>query len=147
MPDKKLVVIGKGEEYKEIKAIAEPNIEVMGYQSDAVLKGYMQRAKAFIYMALEDFGIVPVEAMACGTPVIGYGKGGLRDSVIDKETGLFFEEQSVTSLKEAVERFEMLRFESKKISSYAQKFSVERFKEEFLKINVSSLYFKPHTPS
>ena len=132
MPHKKLVVIGKGEEYEEIRAIAKPNIKVMGYQSDAVLKEYMQRAKAFVYMALEDFGIVPVEAMACGTPVIGYGRGGLRDSVVDKESGIFFEEQSVKSLKEAVERFERLSFEPKKISAYAKKFSVQRFKEELI---------------
>ena len=132
MPDKKLVVIGKGEEYEEIKAIAKPNIEVMGYQSDAVLKEHMQRAKAFIYMALEDFGIVPVEAMACGTPVIGYGVGGLRDTVIDKKTGLFFEEQSIEALKSSVKRFETLTFEPQKISSHAKKFSVKRFKEEFI---------------
>jgi len=132
MPDKKLVVIGKGEEYEEIRAIAQPNIKVMGYQSDAVLTAHMQRAKAFIYMALEDFGIVPVEAMACGTPVIGYGKGGLKDSVIDNETGLFFEEQSIESLKNSVERFETLTFEPLKISSHAKKFSVQRFKEAFI---------------
>jgi len=132
MPDKKLVVIGKGEEYEEISTIAKPNIKVMGYQSDAVLTVHMQRAKAFIYMALEDFGIVPVEAMACGTPVIGYGKGGLKDSVIDKETGIFFEKQSIEALKNSVERFETLTFDPQKISSHAKKFSIQRFKEEFL---------------
>ena len=92
----------------------------------------MQRAKAFVYLALEDFGIVPVEAMASGTPVIGYGRGGLRDSVVDKESGIFFDKQSVESLKEAVERFESLTFEPKKISAYAKKFSVQRFKEELI---------------
>ena len=131
MPDKKLVVIGKGEEYQEIKAIAKPNIKVLGYQSDTVLKEHMQRAKGFIYMALEDFGIIPVEAMACGTPILGYGKGGLRDSVVEGKSGIFFDEQNIESLKEAIERFEESVFEHKKISSYAEKFSRQRFQEEF----------------
>ena len=131
MPHKKLVVIGKGEEYQEIKTIAKENIEVLGYQTDEVLISYMQRAKGFIYMALEDFGIIPVEAMACGTPVIGYGVGGLRDTVIDKETGLFFEEQTIDSLKDAIERFEMLKFDPQKISDHAKRFSLERFYREF----------------
>ena len=131
MPHKKLVVIGKGEEYQEIKAIAKENIEVLGYQTDEVLISYMQRAKGFIYMALEDFGIIPVEAMACGTPVIGYGVGGLRDTVIDKETGLFFEEQTIDSLSDAIERFEALEFDHQKISDHANRFSLERFYGEF----------------
>ncbi|MCK5855029.1 MAG: glycosyltransferase [Sulfurovaceae bacterium] len=131
MPDKKLVVIGKGEEYEEIKAIANSNIKVLGFQSDEVLKEHMQRAKGFIYMALEDFGIIPVEAMACGTPVIGYGKGGLRDSVIEGKSGIFFKEQTTKSLKEAIERFEALEFNPQKISAHAKKFSKGRFIEEF----------------
>ena len=133
MPDRKLVVIGKGEEYEEIKYIAKQNIEVRGYQDDTQLIETMQKAKAFIYMALEDFGIVPVEAMACGTPVIGYGVGGLRDTVINKETGLFFNEQSIASLCLAIDEFEKLHFDYKQISAYAQRFSKERFGDEFIK--------------
>lgn len=131
MPHKKLVVIGKGEEYEAIKAIAQPNIEVLGYQNDDVLRDRMQRAKGFIYMAIEDFGIIPVEAMACGTPVIAYGEGGICDTVIDKETGLLFQQQSVTALCDAIAQFETLSFDPQKISNHAQTFSVKRFHMEF----------------
>ncbi len=75
MPDKKLVVIGDGSEMGKIKSKAARNIEILGYQSNEVMQSTMQKAKAFVFAAEEDFGITPVEAMACGTPVIAYGKG------------------------------------------------------------------------
>jgi len=127
---KKLVVIGEGEELKEIKKIAKRNIEVLGYRDDDSLIYYMQRAKAFVYAALEDFGIVPIEAMSCGTPVICYGEGGVAESVIDEKTGVFFKEQSIESINEAIERFEKMEFSFKNISDYAQKFSKENFKRD-----------------
>lgn len=76
MPDKKLIVIGDGPEMKKIKSRATKNIEILGYQSDQIMQDYMQKAKAFVFAAEEDFGITPVEAQACGTPVIAFGKGG-----------------------------------------------------------------------
>ena len=106
MPDKKLVVIGDGPEMKKIKSIAKSNIEIIGHQQFEVLKDKMMRAKAFIFTAEEDFGIVVVEAMACGTPVIAYIKGGASETVIDNKTGILFEEQNTNSLIEAVEKFE-----------------------------------------
>ena len=106
MPDKKLVVIGKGEEYDEIKSIAKENIVVLGYQADEVLVEHMQKAKAFVYAAVEDFGIVPIEAMACGTPVIALNKGGTKETVIDAKTGVHFKEQTTQSIINAVQRFE-----------------------------------------
>jgi glycosyltransferase involved in cell wall biosynthesis len=110
MPDKKLIVIGDGPDYVKIKAKTAPNIQLMGYQCDEVLQKYMQNAKAFIFAAEEDFGIAPVEAQACGTPVIGYGKGGLLETVkgIDAEdpTGIFFYEQSIESLMQGIQQFE-----------------------------------------
>jgi len=133
MPDKKLVVIGKGEEYEMIKAIAQPNIEVLGYQSDEVLRDKMQQAKGFIYMAIEDFGIIPVEAMACGTPIIAYGEGGIRDSVLDTKTGLLFEEQSANALCHAIKKFESISFDHQFISKHAQQFSIHRFHDEMEK--------------
>ncbi len=128
---KRLVVIGEGEELKEIKRIAEKNVEVLGYQKDEVLISYMQRAKAFVYAALEDFGIVPLEAMACGTPVICYGEGGVVETVVNGKTGVYFYEQSVDALNEAVSRFEKSEFDLKAVSSHAQNFSKEKFKERF----------------
>jgi glycosyltransferase involved in cell wall biosynthesis len=124
---KKLVVIGSGEEYELIKSMAKENITVLGWQERDVIISHMQRAKAFVYAAEEDFGIVPVEAMACGTPVIAYGVGGVRDSVVENETGLFFDEQNIESLNKAIEHFEAMDFNPKTISNHAQKFSKNRF--------------------
>lgn len=130
MPDKKLIVIGKGEEYDKIQSIAKPNIEVLGYQEDETLRNYMQKAKGFIFMAIEDFGIIPVEAMACGTPIIAYGEGGIKDSVIDKKTGLLFDEQSIKGLSQAIQNFESMSFDYAVISKHAQSFSINRFQKE-----------------
>lgn len=130
--DKKLVVIGTGPDMGKIKAKAGNNIELMGYQSDAVMIDMMQRAKAFVFAAEEDFGITPVEAQACGTPVICLGKGGTKETVVDMVTGVHFDEQSVASLLEAVEKFEKHHdgFDPQKIRQNALRFSKERFERE-----------------
>jgi glycosyltransferase involved in cell wall biosynthesis len=132
MPDKTLIVIGDGPEMKNIKKIAKGNINLMGYQPFPVLKDYMERAKAFVFAAEEDFGIAPVEAQACGVPVIAYGKGGVLETVIEGVTGLFFHEQDEQSIIEAVNKFEKsyLNFDSEKIAKHAAIFDVGRFKEE-----------------
>jgi glycosyltransferase involved in cell wall biosynthesis len=109
---KPLVVIGTGPELKEIRKLAQPNVQVLGAQPDDVVEKYMAQAKAFVYAACEDFGIALVEAQACGTPVIAYGAGGALETVRDIRqhpvigTGLFFESQTVAALVEAVEKFE-----------------------------------------
>ena len=131
MPDKKLVVIGSGEEYEDIKKIAKSNIDVLGYQNDTILVEYMQKAKAFVYAAVEDFGIVPIEAMACGTPVIALDDGGTSETVIDGVNGVHFESQTTNEILKAVEKFESLSFNAKKISQNAQVFSTFRFKNQF----------------
>lgn len=132
MPDKKLVIIGDGPEHKKIKALAGPNVEILGYQPDAVLQDYIARAKAFIFAAQEDFGILPVEAQACGTPVIAFGRGGARETVLDKITGLLFEEQTEESLIDAVARFERLHqnFRADVIRQHASNFSIDKFRAE-----------------
>ncbi|AFY32507.1 glycosyltransferase [Calothrix sp. PCC 7507] len=110
---KPLVVIGTGSEMKHLRAIASPNIQILGWQPDDVVKNYMARAKAFVYAACEDFGIALVEAQACGTPVIAYGAGGALETVRDLRsfgdtgTGIFFKTQVEAALVEAVEKFEM----------------------------------------
>ncbi|SUB83274.1 GDP-mannose-dependent alpha-(1-6)-phosphatidylinositol monomannoside mannosyltransferase [Pragia fontium] len=137
MPDKRLVVIGDGPEFQKIKRKAGPNVELLGYQSFSTLKHYMQRAQAFIFAAEEDFGITPVEAQACGTPVIAFGKGGVLETVIplgiDNSTGLFFNEQTVSSLVESVNIFELNREKFQAISCRhnAERFSKQRFETEF----------------
>ena len=130
MPDKKLIVIGEGPDFEKIRAYAGPNVTLMGYQSFEVLRDHMQRAKAFVFAAEEDFGIAPVEAQACGTPVIAFGKGGALETVVDSVSGIFFDTQSVDSLCEAVERFETMEFNATDISKHARKFSEERFLAE-----------------
>lgn len=132
MPDKKLVVIGDGPEMKKIKAIATNNVELLGYQPFNVLREYMENAKAFVFAAQEDFGIVPVEAQACGTPVIAFGKGGSLETVVNGVTGVHFYEQTEESLIDAVNLFENSKaFEPSKIREHADKFSTERFLKEF----------------
>ncbi|CAI1546253.1 GDP-mannose-dependent alpha-(1-6)-phosphatidylinositol monomannoside mannosyltransferase [Serratia quinivorans] len=136
MPDKKLIVIGDGSEMKKIKSKAASNVEILGYQTNSVMKGYMEKAKAFVFAAEEDFGITPVEAQACGTPVIAYGRGGALETVIpignSKPTGVFFEKQDIASLIQAVERFESNSavFEPVNCRSNALRFSDDRFRNE-----------------
>ena len=129
MPNRKLVVIGSGEELQDIKSLAKENISVMGYQEDEVLVNYMQRAKAFIYAAIEDFGIIPIEAMACGTPVIALNKGGTAETVLNGLTGVHFENQSVDDIIEAINKFEKMSFNYNSIRDYSKKFS--NFKVDF----------------
>lgn len=133
MPDRKLIVIGDGPDYDKIAAKATPNVEMLGYQSFEELKNYMRRAKAFVFAAEEDFGIVPVEAQACGTPVVAFGKGGATETVIPGETGIFFFEQNAKSLREAVQTLEnsYSQFSPTRIRENALRFSVECFKEKF----------------
>jgi glycosyltransferase involved in cell wall biosynthesis len=131
MPDRHLVVIGDGPEMKKIRRDATPNVIIMGYQPSDVLRDYMQRARAFVFAAEEDFGIVPVEAQACGTPVIAFGKGGATETVRDGVTGVFFGEQTVQSLTEAVHRFEAMTFDPLACRANAVRFAPERFRQEF----------------
>lgn len=138
MPEKKLIVIGDGPDFKKIKAKAEANVILMGYQPFEVLKDYMQRSKGFIFAAEEDFGIAPLEAQACGTPVIAYGKGGSLETVRgfqekDHPTGYFFYEQTPYSIKQAVEDFEQIKIEATDCRQHALNFSPERFCKEFRK--------------
>lgn len=134
MPGKKLVVIGDGPELAKVRSKAGTNVKVLGYQSSDVLRHHMQRAKAFVFAAEEDFGIAPVEAQACGTPVIAYGKGGSLETIIESETGIFFYDQSADALINAVKNFEAHNntFSPQRIRANAERFSTERFRREFI---------------
>jgi len=133
MPSKKLIVIGTGPLLNKCIAFAPPNVKVLGYQPDHVLHAHLRRARAFIFAAEEDFGIAPVEAQACGTPVIAYGRGGATETVIDGETGLFFYEQTSAAIVKAVDDFERCRvnFDRNRIRRHSERFSTERFCSEF----------------
>ena len=138
LPEEKLLVIGDGPDFKEIRELAVPNVELMGYQPDDVLRDRLQRAKAFIFAAEEDFGILPVEAQACGTPVIAYGKGGILDTVRpvgdgeEHPTGIFFREQTTKSLCEAVRAFRASdEIRPEDCRKNAERFSQESFRDSF----------------
>ena len=128
-----LLVIGEGHELARLQAMAAPNIKFLGYESDERVAELLGKARGFVCAAEEDFGIAIVEAQAAGCPVIAYGSGGALETVMDGVTGLFFPEQSVESLIEAVSRFEsmMSNFDTNIIAQNAQKFSKARFKDEF----------------
>ncbi len=128
-----LVVIGEGSEWSRIKAMAGANIRLLGQQPDAVVTDYMQRCKAFIFPAEEDFGITPVEAQAAGAPVIAFGRGGVTETVIDGKTGVLFSGQTVDSLVQAVQSFEMGMYELSRdhLRQQAEKFSIECFQTQF----------------
>jgi glycosyltransferase involved in cell wall biosynthesis len=127
-----LKIIGQGPEKKHLQKMAKKNIEFLGFISDAQIKKYYNEARAFVFAAEEDFGIVPVEAMASGRPVIAYGVGGAAETVIDGVTGAKFLEQTPQCLIEAVRKFDHTKYDSEKIRQHAEKFSTERFKKEFV---------------
>lgn len=135
MPDKKLVVIGEGPEFERARSCATPNVRLLGYQPTDVLVDHMRRARAFVFAAEEDFGITPVEAQACGTPVIAFGKGGALETVIDTpgadRTGLFFDDQTVESICAAVRGFDALDTAPSAAACRrnAERFSPQSFRE------------------
>jgi glycosyltransferase involved in cell wall biosynthesis len=139
MGDRPLIVIGDGEQMAKIHAKASSNIKFLGHLEPEKLRTYMQNAKAFVFASEEDFGITPVEAQACGTPVIAYGRGGVRESVrgldSDRPTGVFFAEQTAASICDAVLAFEKNsdRILPATCRENAMRFSTERFQSEFLK--------------
>jgi len=129
----KLVVIGNGSELAALKRKAHSNIQFLGSQSFSVLKDHLQRCKAFVFPGIEDFGITPLEAQACGTPVIAFRGGGALETVVEHKTGLFFDEQTTESLIGAVETFqrEADSFDAQRCRDNATRFSPECFRDNF----------------
>ncbi|MEW6040902.1 MAG: glycosyltransferase [Elusimicrobiota bacterium] len=127
-----LKIIGKGRQEKELKSTAKKNIEFLGEVTKEELKELYQNCTALVFPQEEDFGITSIEAQLCGKPVIAYKKGGAIETVAEDKSGIFFEEQTSDSLKEAVKRIETKNFNSKEISENAKKFGIERFKRDFL---------------
>ena len=127
---RRLVVIGGGEMIAELRHLAGPTVEMLGAQPIDVLQSLYARSKALIFPGEEDFGIVPVEAMASGRPVIAFRKGGVCETVLEGTTGIFFDEQTVECLASAVRNFETLYFDPQMIVKHAATFGRERFKME-----------------
>ncbi|MEX2145166.1 MAG: glycosyltransferase [Candidatus Spechtbacterales bacterium] len=125
-----LKIIGTGPEYKKLKSIAGPNIEFLGLVSEKDLARHYSEARAFVFPQEEDFGITAIESMASGRPVIAYGSGGALESVKEGETGIFFQERSAESLKEAVKKFENMDFDPQKIRKHAEKFDTIYFRRQ-----------------
>jgi hypothetical protein len=136
MPSRQLVVIGDGSEMSKIAAKATANVKLLGYQPFDVLLEHMQKARAFVFAAEEDFGIMPVEAQACGTPVIAFGRGGIRETVVDGRTGLFFPRQTPDAIQEAVEAFDSRRerMHPLAIRANAERFGPQRFRRQIRKL-------------
>ena len=127
-----LTVIGEGPEHKKLKKLARKsrNIKFVPLQDQKGIKRYLEQAEGYIFPSLEPFGIAPVEALACGCPVIAYGNGGALDYVIDGENGVLFGKQSVNSLRQALKRFSSIKFDEEKIRKSALPFSEKFFKEK-----------------
>jgi glycosyltransferase involved in cell wall biosynthesis len=126
---RRLKVVGAGQDETRIRRLAGGNIEVLGWLPDEGLRDLYRRGRALVFAGEEDFGIVPVEAQLCGMPVVAFGRGGLRDSVVDGETGIFFAEQSPESLDAAVVRFESANLAPGACRRNAERFARPRFRD------------------
>jgi glycosyltransferase involved in cell wall biosynthesis len=125
-----LVIAGVGRDAARLEKLARPNVQFLGRVPQADLPDLMARCKAFVFPGREDFGITPVEAEASGRPVIAFGAGGALDTVIDNETGVLFEEQTVESLSAAVKRFNTMKFDPDVARCHAETFSTETFRQK-----------------
>jgi glycosyltransferase involved in cell wall biosynthesis len=129
--DRRLVVIGDGPDAAKVRSAAGHNVELVGRLSREDVRSYLRRAKAFVFAAEEDFGIAPVEAQACGTPVIAYGKGGVTETVLEGKTGLFYADQTAESLADGVRRFEGMTLSGTACRENSLRFSSEKFRSGF----------------
>jgi glycosyltransferase involved in cell wall biosynthesis len=128
---RKLVVIGTGQDERRLRSLAGPETTFLGWQSDESIRDYLRRCRALLFPGEEDFGIVPVEAQACGTAVIAYGRGGAVETVIDGETGVLFPGQTADGLAEAMQNFERRYFDPRAARRQAERFHASRFDAEF----------------
>lgn len=124
---RKLIVIGNGDQLLKLKKRAKENISFTGYLDSTQVNEIISKAKAFIHIGIEDFGIAPIEAQACGTPVIAYKAGGIVETVLDGKTGILFEKQQVSSLIDAVKKCDSFLFDYEEIRGHAMQFSKENF--------------------
>jgi glycosyltransferase involved in cell wall biosynthesis len=128
---RKLVVIGTGQDGRRLRSLAGPETTFLGWQSDESIRDHLRRCRALLFPGEEDFGIVPVEAQACGAAVIAYGRGGAVETVLDGETGVLFAEQTADGLAAAIDRFERQAFDPQAARQQAERFHGSRFDAEF----------------
>ncbi len=135
LPKHRLVIIGDGAEMGYLRTLAGGNIELLGHRTDQVVTQFLQNCRALVFPGEDDFGIVPVEAMACGKPVIALGKGGATETVVDGKTGILFPEATVASLEQALIRFFETEeiFDAEAIGKHAEQFSESAFRKQIEK--------------
>jgi glycosyltransferase involved in cell wall biosynthesis len=138
---KRLVIIGDGKDKARLKRMAAGNVDILGFKSDEVVKEYFENCRAFIFPGEEDFGIAPVEAMACGKPVLGYARGGLTETVIPGKTGELFEEQSLESMEAALTQLLINEkdYDAQEIADHAAQFSQKNFEKAMKKLVESAM--------
>ena len=124
-----LLIIGEGPQRKRLEAMAGPQVAFLGWRTDEEVREHYRSCRALIFPGEEDFGITPLEAQACGKPVIAYGKGGALETVRDGETGLFFTEQDPGALAEAVRKAALMTFDAHLLRAHAMRFDRTLFKE------------------
>ena len=129
--NEELIIIGSGSQKQKLMDKASPNIKFIDYSSSEIVHSVVGRAKAFLHAGLEDFGIALVEAQACGTPVIAYGKGGVLETVVDGSTGILFFKQTPEAILEAIKRFNQTKFDCNKLRENAERFSRHVFEQKF----------------
>jgi len=122
-----LKIVGTGTEYRALRSVAKQNIEFLGWQSDDSIRALYQQCRCLVFPGEEDFGIVPVEAQACGRPVVAYAKGGALETIVDGQTGVFFHEQTPDALNEAVQQCAAIEWDQERIRKNAERFSNEEF--------------------
>jgi len=127
---KKLIIVGDGSQLPELKKMANDNIVFTGFVEAAVVNSHISKAKGFVHAGVEDFGIAPIEAQACGTPVIAYGHGGVLETIIEDKTGIFFKELTPKSLEKSLNKFETLSFNPHLIRENAERFSITQFESQ-----------------
>lgn len=135
-----LVVVGAGPQMPRLRAMAGPTVRFVGEVPDATLRDYYRGCRAVIFPGIEDFGLVPVEAQACGRPVIAYAEGGALESVVEGEGGVFFRTPTAASLAETVREFDRLRFDPWTVRRHAERFSAQRFCEQIAAFVVQVLW-------
>jgi len=131
---RRLVVIGGGEMLPRLRKLAGPTVTILGPQPIDALKRYYSRCRALVFPGEEDFGIVPVEAMASGRPVVAFGRGGATETVVEGVTGLFFEEQTAEGIRGAIQEFERLKFDPDAIRAHSQQFNPDRFASQIAQV-------------